>query len=68
MAALAREAFTGQRRERWNEVQVVGGRDDRDVPHVQGEMRQAALDVLAASVESRQRLNGEGVALIPKSE
>ena len=42
MAALAREAFTGQRRDaRWNEVQVVGGQTI-EVPLYQGEMRQAA--------------------------
>ena len=43
--------------------QVVG-RESRDVPHVEGEMRQAAMDILAALVEPRQRMAGEPVAKV----
>ncbi len=34
------------------------------MPHVEGEMRQAALDILAALVEPGQRMDGEPLAKV----
>ena len=68
LAAVVCESRTGHDRERFDELEVVGGRDDRDVPHVGGEEGQLRLHVETGAVPPEEHVHGECVALIPISE
>ena len=62
------ESRAGGGREGVDELEVVGGRDDRDVPHVGGEEGQLRLHVESRAVPPEERVHGECVSVIPISE
>src|SRR4051812_11948683 len=61
------EPITGQFAYGRHEVQVMGGRYDRNVAHEHGEPGQVGLNVGAIAVPADQRLHGEAVAPMPSS-
>ena len=62
------ESRAGGGREGFDELEVVGGRTDRDVPHVGGEEGQLRLHVESGAVPAEERVHCERVPLIPISE
>jgi len=61
MAAVLSETVARQCCDRRDEVQVVRRGDDRDMSHVERQLRQAILHVIAMLVELDQCLHGEAV-------
>ena len=58
------ESRTGCARKGFDELQVVRRRDDRDVPHVGGQVGQLRLHIESGAVPSEERVDGESVAKI----
>ena len=61
------EPKAGCRGEFRDPPQVIGSRDDRDVPHIHRELGQIGLDVGALPVPAQQRPDGEAVTIMPIS-
>ena len=61
------ESRTGGGREGFDELEVVGGRDDRDVPHVGGQEGQLRLHVESGAVPPEERVHGESVAEVMRA-
>ena len=61
------EAVAGFRADFLDEGKVVVGRDDGDMPHIDGQQRKLRLNVAAVEIAASEYLDGEGMALMPNS-
>ena len=61
------ESRTGRGREGFEELEIVRGRDDRDVPHVGGQEGQLRLHVQSGAVPPEERVHGESVPEIMRA-
>ena len=64
---MVRESRAGRGREGFDELQVVRGRDDRDVPHVGGQEGQLRLHVQSGAVPPEECVDGESVTEIMRA-